>query len=116
MIGVGSANLALLSPEAEVVLSGRLVFTLRYLALWRVSDMDGVYQVDVRKMVREADSSGEKLGKAATHGYIAELLYTPNKHISVWIYYGYLFAGEYIQNTGTGENMEAFSLRASYKF
>jgi hypothetical protein len=116
MSSVGSANLALISPEAEISLSGKLAFTLRYLAFWRLSGNDGIYPPDVRRMLRETDEPGKELGKAISQGPALELMYTPNKHVVVWIYYGYLIAGEYIHNTGAGNNMQAFSFRAAYKF
>jgi|WetSurSiteA1Bulk_404760.scaffolds.fasta_scaffold03534_4 hypothetical protein len=116
MIGAGSANLLILAPEAEITLSSKLVFTMRYMAFWRLSGNDGVYPPDVRKMLRGTDVSGAELGKEISRGATAEFMYTPNKHVVIWIYYGYLLAGEYIRNTGSGRNMEAFSLRAAYKF
>ena len=116
MIAIGSADLALLSAETEIVLSSKLVFTTRYLTFWRFSENDGVYPPDVRKMLRGPDTPGDELGKYISQGPVAEFMYTPNKHIVVWIYYGFLFAGDYIRNTGEGKNMQAFSLRASYKF
>jgi hypothetical protein len=67
-------------------------------------------------MLRETDEPGKELGKAISQGPALELMYTPNKHVAVWIYYGYLIAGEYIHNTGEGNNMQAFSFRAAYKF
>lgn len=116
MVSVGSANLILFSPDVELVLSKKLTFTLRYLAFWRYSLNDGMYPPDVRKMTRKTNQPGEKSGKAISRGVVTELMYIPNKHITVWIYGGILRAGEYILNTGAGMDMGAFSLRASYKF
>ncbi len=116
IVSVGSANIILFSPEAELVLSRKLTFTLRYLTFWRFSLNDGMYPPDVRKMTRKTNRLGEKSGKAISRGGVAELMYIPNKHITVWVYGGILWAGEYILNTGAGKDMEAFSLRASYKF
>ena len=116
LVPIGSANLILLSPEAEIVLSKELAFTVRYLAVWRLSVNDGMYPPDVRKMIRETDMPGEERGKTIINGATAEFMYTPNKHVAVWIYGGIFKAGEYIRNTGAGKNMEAFSLRVAYKF
>jgi hypothetical protein len=116
IITVGSANIILFSPEAELVLSRKLTFALRYLSFWRYSVNDGIYTNDIRKMTRETDEPGKKLGKSISQGAVAEFMYIPNKHISVWIYAGILWAREYISNTGAGLETEGFSLRASYKF
>lgn len=116
MVSVGSANIILFSPNAELVLSKKLTFTLQYLAFWRYSLNDGLYPTNVRKMTRDTDVSGKKLGKDISRGIVAEMMYIPNKHITVWIYSGILWARDYINNTGSGKDMEAFSLRASYKF
>jgi hypothetical protein len=67
-------------------------------------------------MTRETDTPEEKRGKTISRGTVAEFMYSPNKHVNLWIYGGILSAEEYIRNTGTGKNMEAFSLRAAYKF
>ncbi len=116
IISVGSANIILFSPEAELVLSRKITFALRYLSFWRYSVNDGIYTNDIRKMTRETDEPGKKLGKFVSQGAVAELMYNPNKHLSVWIYAGILWAREYISNTGAGLETEGFSLRASYKF
>jgi hypothetical protein len=116
LVQVGSANLALISPEAELVLSGKLTFTLRYLAVWRLSTNDGIYPPDVRRVIRETDMPGEKRGKAFTRGTIVEFSYTPDKHINILVYGGIFKAEAYIRNTGGGRNMESFSVRAAYKF
>jgi hypothetical protein len=115
LIQIGSANLALISPELEVVLSGKLAFTLRYFATARLSGNDGLYPPDGRIMVRPTDKPGEELGKPIFHGFTAECMYTPNKHIAVWIFGGFFQADEYIRNTG-GADMQGFSIRAAYKF
>jgi hypothetical protein len=116
MVSAGSANLIVFTPDVELVLSKKLAFTIRYLAFWRYSLNDGMYPPDVRKMTRKTNQPGERSGKAISRGAVAELMYIPNKHITVWIYGGILWAREYILNTGAGMDMQAFSLRASYKF
>jgi hypothetical protein len=115
MSNLGAANLALLSPELELVLSTRLAFTLRYLFTWRMSGNDGIYPPGVRSMIRPTDMPGNELGKPIFHGFAAELMVTPNKHIVIWIFGGLLRADSYIRNTG-GEDMQGYSIRAAYKF
>jgi hypothetical protein len=112
---IGSANLALISPELEVVLSEQLAITLRYLTTARLSGNDGLYPPDGRIMVRPTDRPGEELGKSIFHGFTAECLYRPNKHITVLVYGGFFQADEYISNIG-GVDMEGLSIRAAYKF
>jgi len=116
LVQIGSANLALISPEIEISLSKKTTLTIRYLAVWKLSQNDGIYPPDVRKMTRETDMPGKELGKLITKGVTTDFLYVPNKHLSVLIYGGLFNAGNYISNTGVGRNMESFSVRAAYKF
>lgn len=115
MSNLGAANLAVLSPELELVLSTRIAFTLRYLFTWRMSGNDGIYPPGVRGMIRPTDMPGYELGMPIFHGFVAEFMITPNKHVAIWIFGGLLQADSYIRNTG-GEDMQGYSIRAAYKF
>jgi hypothetical protein len=116
MMSFGSANLLYIAPEAEFKLFPTLTFAVRYLYVKRFSTHDGVYSTDIRKRVRPSASAGQTLGTHVSQGIISEITYYANKHLILWLYYGYWFAGEYIQNTGSGKDLEALSLRVSYKF
>lgn len=116
LVQLGSANLAQISPEIEIPLSKKTTLNIRYIAVWRLSGNDGIYPPDVRKMNRETDVPGKKLGKQVFTAVTADLLYVPNKHVNVLIYGGLFTPGDYVRNTGVGRNMEAFSVKATYKF
>jgi hypothetical protein len=116
LVPIGPSNIILLSPETELVLSKSLRITLRYIYVRRLSVNDGMYPSDMRKMSREKDEPGNDLGRLITTGVTADLTYDVNKHINLLVFGGMFKAGSYIRNTGKGRNIEAFSLRATYKF
>jgi hypothetical protein len=116
LVPIGPANIIVLSPEAEFVLTRDLFITLRYIYVRRYSENDGMYPSDMRKMTRSFDEPGLKLGNQIINGWALEFLYLANKHISLLLYGGIFKADEYIRNTGSGKNIEAFSVRAHYKF
>ena len=101
--------------EAEINLFGDAFVLLSYYAVWRFSANDGMYPPNVREMTREPDSPGEERGKTITKGIAAEFSWDINKHTNILVFGGLFRAGEFIRNTGTGRNVEAFSIRATYK-
>ncbi|HJZ41888.1 MAG TPA: alginate export family protein [Bacteroidales bacterium] len=115
LVPVGPANLVAMSPEAEINLFGDAFVLLSYYAVWRFSANDGMYPPNVREMTREPDSPGEERGKTITKGIAAEFSWDINKHTNILVFGGLFRAGEFIRNTGTGRNVEAFSIRATYK-
>jgi len=116
LVPIGPANLVLISPETEIFLHRTLSLTLRYFWVWRLSENDGLYSPDMRKMTRENDLPDNDLGKVYTTGFAIDLLYVPNKHINILAYGGLFKPGDYIRSTGQGENVEAGSLKITYKF
>jgi hypothetical protein len=116
LVQIGPANLAVVSDEAEASLNKKLTLIMRYLWVWRLSENDGLYSNDVRRMTRINDMPGENHGKLITGSITADLLYTPNKHFSMLVFGGIFKPGDYARNTGEGKNIEAFSVKATYRF
>lgn len=116
LVPIGPANIALISPEAEILLHKTLTLTFRYFWVWRLSENDGLYPPDMRKMSRELGSPGNSQGSTDTRGIALDISYTPNKHLNLLLYGGLFLPGEYIRSTGEGKNVEAGSLKITYRF
>jgi hypothetical protein len=116
LVPLGPANLAMISPEAEILLHKTFMLTLRYFWVWRLSENDGLYPPDMRKMSRDLVSPGGNQGSTDTRGIALDISYTPNKHFNVLLYGGLFLPGDYIRSTGEGKNVEACSLKITYKF
>jgi hypothetical protein len=116
LLPAGPSNIVVISPEAEITVFKGMTFALRYLAVWRLNRNDGMYSGDVKTMTRIADAPGLQLGKFIASGFVAQFAYVVNKHFTITAYGGHFFAGEYIINTGKGENNSSFSSILSYKF
>jgi hypothetical protein len=116
LVPIGSANIIVVSPEFEVVLTRDFYISFRYFNVRRFSSNDGMYPSDMRRMTRIKDSPGVDLGHQIINGAAFEILYYANKHVTLLLYGGIFKPGNYIRNTGEGHNIEAFSFRAHYKF
>jgi hypothetical protein len=116
LVPLGPANLALISPEAEILLHKILTLTFRYFWVWRMSENDGLYPPDMRKMSRDMGQPGSNDGSSDTRGVALDISYSPNKHLALQLYGGLFLPGEYIRSTGAGKNVEAGSLKITYKF
>lgn len=116
MVQCGPANVILISPEAQISISNKVTLSLIYYQAYRYSKNDGLYTPDVKVMTRKADETGVNNGKLITKGAVLQTAYIMNKHFSITLALGYFKPGIYINNIGKGENLEALSLNASYKF
>jgi hypothetical protein len=75
-----------------------------------------MYTMDVKTLARKADDANNTLGKSIAKGVVGEFNYVINQHFSLALVGGHFFAGNYIINTGKGENNTACSFRFIYKF
>jgi hypothetical protein len=116
MLGIGPSNILLFAPEGEITVSQGLRFILRYFAVWRDRNSDGIYAVDMGYLTREPDYEGNRLGRYVTRGTTFEINYTASQHFNISLTLGYFRPCEYVNNTGKGKDLEALSFKTSYRF
>lgn len=115
MLTAGPSNLIVLTPEAEITINGVAV-VFRYMYIRKLTSADGMYSVDASTLVRPADDIDHAFGNSIAQALVTELNYVFNQHFSLSFVAGHFFAGNYMINTGKGENNSASSLRITYKF
>ncbi len=116
MAPIGPANIILLAPEGEIRVMDNVGLTVRYFAVWRYSKNDGMYNVGMNLMIREADEPGDPKGTFITSGGNAQIDYYVNRHLILSVSPGYFAAKEYISNTGTGKDNKVLFATVWYRF
>lgn len=116
MLPVGPTNMILVVPEGEIKVSGKVGLSLRYFAIWRFRNSDGLYSTDMERMTRPADSEGVSYGKYAAGGPSFEFSYTARKHFSCTLTTGTFIPGTYVKNTSKGETLQGIIAKAYYRF
>lgn len=116
LLPAGPANIVIVTPEAEITVHKGLTLILRYMAIWRLTGTDGMYSGDVKTLTRQADNGTTVYGNSIATGIVTDIAYIINQHFNVGFTGGHFFAGNYVINTGKGENNSACSFRVTYKF
>jgi hypothetical protein len=116
MVPFGPSNLILLVPEGEIYMTNKILFNLRYYALWRYAGNDGLYSTRMEQMTREPDKIDNKLGLFITNGFTIQVEYDLSEHMNLSFTSGLYFPGKYIRNTGKGMNTQANFMIARYSF
>ena len=83
MAPIGPANIILLAPEGEIRVMDKVGLVVRYFAVWRYSKNDGMYNVRMDRMIREADKPGDIKGTFITSGANAQIDYYANRHLII---------------------------------
>jgi hypothetical protein len=113
---LGPANVIVFTPEAEVSPCRGLGIVFRYYAFWRFSTQDGIYNSDIKVVIRPGNSGYNQKERSMATGIVAELNYNPNKHLNITLLAGHFVPGEYVIHTGAGKNLDAMMLKFGYRF
>ncbi len=116
MAPIGPSNIILLAPEGEIRVMDNVGLVVRYFAVWRYSKNDGMYNVKMDRMIREADGPGDIKGTFITSGGNAQIDYYVNRHLILSVSPGYFAAGEYVKNTGAGKDNKVLFATVWYRF
>lgn len=109
---IGPANFIDLNPCLDLHLADRLTLIFDWDFFWRESTRDGLYNNAVA-LVRS--------GKTSKSPYIgsmpqAQMLWDVNRHLSFVAIYGHFFAGSFIKESGSGQDVDYFTTLFTYKF
>jgi hypothetical protein len=116
LLANGCGNLFVFSPEVEFRIHPQLLFAARYYLVHRASTNDGLYTVDMERLVRDCDQAGIRPGKVIDRGATIDVSWTPDKHFGMLIAGGFFVPGNYVKNTGSGETTIALSIKLTYRF
>jgi hypothetical protein len=116
MLPVGPGNFYMLKPMVEFNIRKDLEFAFQFFKIWRLNKSDGLYSIEMDRMIRPPDSPNIPLGKKIIKGVVLGVDYTPTQYIEVAFRAGIFFPGEYIINTGQGKNVETVSLKITCRF
>jgi hypothetical protein len=106
----------MLKPLVELNIRKDLEFAFQFFKIWRLNELDGLYNIEMDRVIRPPDSPDKELGKKIINGVALGVDYTPTQYLEVALRAGIFFPGEYIINTGQGKNVETLSLKITYRF
>lgn len=112
---IGAMNIINYRPYLELRPIPKLKTTLSAYFMWRMRDTDGTYtpgrgQIRPNPMLINATDE-TYIGKQ----FSMETMYTVNFNLSFGLDFGYFIPGKYVEETGAGEPITYFSLKAGYK-
>lgn len=116
MLPVGPGNFYMLRPKVEIIIRKDLEFAFQFFKIWRLNKSDGLYSIEMDRIIRPPDSQNITLGKKIINGVVMSVDYSSSQYFEVAFRAGFFFPGEYIISTGQGENVETLSLKITYRF
>lgn len=116
MLPVGPGNLYMLKPVVEFNVLKGLEFAFQYFVVGRMFKSDGLYSIEMDRMIRPGDGPTKELGDKVIKGVVLGANYYPSQFFEVAFKAGIFVPGEYIINTGQGKNVEALSLKITSRF
>ncbi len=133
-LSFGSANLYTLAPTVGVNILKKLTVNANYLAAWRYSTNDYIYNVPMNRTIRPSGPSQKPksvTGKSPSKGkptitpsddqfcaqlFELELKLKLNKHFYMFVTGGTVIPGDYVLATGDGETMNYAKTGIRYRF
>lgn len=109
---IGPANFVDLHPSVELQLARTLTFGTDVDFFWRESKRDGIYGNAVNLVRSGAGTDALYIGSAA--GVFLE--WRLRRHVSLRFDYGHFFAGEFIKESGSGEDVDYVSAWLTFRF
>ncbi len=109
---IGPANFADLHPSLILHLTERISFDVDWDLFWRQSLHDGVYGVAVNVVRSGLTSHARYIGSALS----SEVEWRIDRHITLAGAYTYFFAGPFLRESGSGKDVNYFSVWGTYKF
>jgi len=115
MLPIGPTNIAVFNPEGELKFTDGIGLILRYYAVWRVSENDGIYSPDMEHLKRAPYPDNDGKDMLVTKGISAELTFTTGPHCNGSFTWGYFVPGNFVKNTGFGKNTMPLVFKVTYR-
>ena len=115
-VALNITNTINLSPYVRFQHSNKWLVTLRSSFVTRESLADGIFTPNMNPL---RPILGKKMGSDARQVgniYALDANYFPTKNISLQFELGYCVAGDYVSDTGNGQNVLYFALKNAFKF
>ncbi len=110
---IAPVNLGDVHPSLALELvPEKLVGMLDYVAFWRYSRRDGIYNQAVAVVVPGGDATGRFIG----HQSALDVTYTPNRHLMLRAEGTWFSAGEFLEQAGPGKDIWFGGATVQFKF
>ena len=109
---IGPANFIDLNPCLDLHLTDKLTLIFDWDFFWRESTRDGVYNNSVA-LVRSGNATDARYIGSMPQ---AQLFWDIDRHLSFVAIYGHFFAGPFLKQTGSGDDVDYVTTWLTYKF
>ena len=109
---IGPANFFDLHPSVALALTAQTRLTVDWDFFWRQSRRDGIYGSAVNLVRSAAESRARTVGNQIS----VDLSWQVDRHFELHLSYGHFFAGRFLEETGSGRDVDYVSPWATYKF
>src|SRR2546425_1120728 len=109
---IGPANHIDVHPQLDLALRRNLTLTLDWDCFWRESTRDGIYGPAVNLIQSGQTSDARYVGNQAE----ALLVWRIDRHFTFSADYAHFFAGDFLNQTTPGKDVDYFSTWLTYKF
>ena len=109
---IGPANFIDLNPRLDLHLTDRITFIFDWDFFWRESIRDGLYNNAVALVRSGKTSAAHYIGSMPQ----AQLFWNFDRHLTFVAIYCHFFAGRFLKETGSGEDVDYVTTWFTYKF
>lgn len=109
---IGPANFIDLNPCLDLHLADHATLIFDWDFFWRESTRDGVYNNAVALVRSGKGSDAHYVGSMAQ----SQLFWDVTRHLSFVAIYGHFFAGQFLRDSGPGEDVDYVTTWFTYKF
>jgi len=109
---IGPANFIDLNPGLDLHPGDRLTLTLNWDIFWRESAGDGLYNNAVALVRSGKTSDARYIGNMPQ----AQLSWVIDRHLTFVAIYGHFFTGRFLEETGSGKDLDYVTSWVTYRF
>jgi hypothetical protein len=109
---IGPSNHMDLNPTADLYFTDGLILSVNWDFFWRESTDDGIYNNAVALVRSGKNSTARYVGSQPQ----AQLKWDIDRHITFIAIYAHFFAGGFLQDTGSSQDVDYFTTWITYKF
>lgn len=109
---IGPANHIDVHPSVELQVTEKITFTMDWDFFWRESTRDGLYGNAVNLVRTGQTSDARYIGNQP----LAQVEWRIDRHVTLTTVYAHFFAGQFLEESGPGKDVDYFSTWMTYKF